>query len=151
MALDVRFLKQHELIVVSASGAMYLDDVIETISRFARDPDFVWNHDRIVILKNDVEFSELNAERLTDIMTAMKQSYLEGKELDPSGQPAYRYAVVVGSTINKVMMGLFGAVLESDKVSRVALQKFDSVSDALAWLGRENIPESEFEEEMQDI
>ena len=151
MALDVRFLKQHELIVVSASGAMYLDDVIETISRFARDPDFVWNHDRIVILKNDVEFSELNAERLTDIMTAMKQSYLEGKELDPSGQPAYRYAVVVGSTINKVMMGLFGVVLESDKVSRVALQKFDSVSDALAWLGRENIPESEFEEEMQDI
>ena len=151
MALDVRFLKQHELIVVSASGAMYLDDVIETISRFARDPDFVWNHDRIVILKNDVEFSELNAERLTDIMTAMKQSYLEGKDLDPSGQPAYRYAVVVGSTINKVMMGLFGVVLESDTVSRVALQKFDSVSDALAWLGRENIPESEFEEEMQDI
>jgi hypothetical protein len=59
--------------------------------------------------------------------------------------------VVVGSTINKVMMGLFGVVLESDTVSRVALQKFDSVSDALAWLGRENIPESEFEEEMQDI
>jgi len=81
----------------------------------------------------------------------MKDAYLAGKDLSASGHPAYRYAVVSNSTINKVMMSLFGAVLEDDPVSQSAIEKFETVSEALGWLGRETIPEHEFHDEMQDV
>ena len=151
MALHVRFLAQHELIVASVSGAFDLEKVIEMIGRLTKNPEFVWNHDRLVFLKKDVDFSELNVKTLAEIMDARKKAYPEAKGPDTAELSAYRYAVVCNSRINKVMMTLFGAVLESGPVSQAALKNFDSLPDALAWLGRDVIPENEFEEEMQDL
>ncbi len=148
MAIDYRILKSQGLIAVTVSGRISVAAVQDMVGRLSNDPDFVWNSDRIVFIKQDADFSDMSFELFHEAIDAMKKTFLAGKELPPSELPAYRAAVVCAPTINEVVMRLFSAVWKTDTNPFVAIEHFNEISDALAWLGRDSIPETEFHAEL---
>ncbi len=151
MAIYFRILKPHELIAVSISGRMRFEDLCSVAIRLTNDPDFIRNYDRIIFLKQDADFSEMNLDIFSDLKDAMKKVFMKDIELDPSNFPAYRVAVVSSPSINQIMMQLFGAIWESDPDPVVAVERFAMVSDALKWLGQDTLPGSEFREELKGL
>ncbi len=148
MAIDFRILKSQNLIAVTVSGRINVETVQTMVNRLSNDPEFVWNSDRIVFVKKDADFSDMSFELFHEAIDAMKKTFLAGKELRPSQLPAYHAAVVCAPTINEVVMRLFSAVWKSDPNPFIAIEHFEKTSDALAWLEREDIPETEFRAEL---
>ena len=120
-------------------------------SDLSKDPGFLWSLDRIIFVKKDADFSEMSLEAFRDVRDTMKKAFLGDRELNPSELPAYRVAVVCSPSINDTMMKMFGAVWTTDPNPVVAVARFELISGALKWLGRETIPDSEFREELMDV
>lgn len=148
MAINFRILKPHDLIAVTISGRMCFEDMRSVASGLSNDPDFAWNHDRIIFLKMTADFTVMSLEIFREIKDAMTKVFLKDLDLNSLDLPAYRVAVVCRQSINQIMMQLFGAIWEADPNPIVAVERFESISDALVWLGREAIPESEFRDEL---
>ncbi len=148
MAIHFRILKRLDLITVTISGRIRFEDMRDVASDMSSDPDFVWSHDRIIFLKMNADFTDMSLEIFHEIKDAMTKVFLKDLDLNSLELPAYRVAVVCGQSINQIMMQLFGAIWKADPNPIVAVERFELISDALVWLGRETIPESEFRDEL---
>ena len=148
MAISFRIIEPHDLIAVTYSGRMCFEDMRDTASDLSKDPGFAVGHDRIIFLKKDTDFSGMTFEIFRDLKDAMTKVFLKDLELNQLELPAYRVAVVSSPSINQIMMQLFGAIWKADPNPIVAVERFESISDALGWLGRETILESEFRDEL---
>ena len=136
------------MITVTISGRIRFEDMRDVARDLSSNPDFVWSHDRIIFLRSNTDFSSMSLEIFRSVKDAMTKVFLKDLELNPLELPAYRVAVVSRPSINQIMMQLFGAIWESDPNPIVAVERFELISDALVWLGRETIRESEFRDEL---
>ncbi len=148
MSRKYRFLKEHRLIVLSMSGPFTIDGVRRMATILTDDPEFVWNYDRLVFVKQDADFSDMSYELFRDSVDVLTEKFFPDQDPATMDLPAYRAAVVCGPTINEIVMRLFGAVWKSGDRQLVEVELFMQVSQALAWLGRDEIPVSEFQSEM---
>lgn len=148
MAITFRILNPHGLIAIAIAGRIRFEDMRNVANDLSSDPDFVRSYDRIIFVKEDANFSEMTLSKLFDVKEVMKNAFLDDLGATPSKLPAYRVAVVCSSTINEIVMQLFGALWETEPNPVVSVGHFEMVSDGLIWLGRETIPESEFRDEL---
>jgi hypothetical protein len=142
--IKFKILPQHQLIVVSISEQVGLEELRDLSGRLTNDPEFVWNHDRIIFLRQNTHFSEMSFEALQNAKNTMKKAFFGDRILHPSELPAYRVAVVCEAQINAILMKLFGAIWNSDTASLVAVGHFETIPEALTWLERKSIPEAQF-------
>lgn len=143
MTADYKILKQHNLIVGFQSGRADGTDMSAAIKKVVSDPDFNWNMDRIFLIDEKTDMSQLDLDRLRTIKDEVKRAYFGDREPDPSEFPLYRVAVVCPQRGNAAMVKLYGTIWDTEQAPISDMKLFDRVSEALAWLGKDSVSEAE--------
>ena len=143
MPVKLRILKQYGLIVGFQSGRVESEDAYDAIRRVFNDPDFAWDMDRIYLIDDKADMSQVNLSGMRGFRDEVLRAYFGGREPDPSELPVYRIAVVCPQPGNAAIMKLYGTLLETEQVPIADLKLFDTIGDALEWLGQDVVSESE--------
>lgn len=143
MTVGYKILKQHNLIVGFQSGRADGTDVSAAIKKVVCDPDFNWTMDRIFLIDEKTDMSQLNLGHLRRIKDEAKRAYFGDREPDPSEFPLYRIAVVCPQRGNAAMVKLYDTVWDTEQAPISNLKLFDTIGDALAWLGQDTVSEAE--------
>jgi hypothetical protein len=139
----MKVLKQHNLIVSTLSGRIDSDAMRARIKQALGDKDFVWNMDRLVLLDEKSDMSQLDLRDLFSIKDDVLRAYFGDRLPDPSDLPIYRIAVVCSNRGNAGIVKLYSTVWETDRSPYVDVKPFDTIVDALSWLGRRAVSEEE--------
>jgi hypothetical protein len=143
MTIETKVLKHHRLIVNFVTGR--IDDGVSraAIDEVADTLDGAWNTDRITLIDEKSDLSRIDLGQMAAAKDYLIQRYFEGRVLDPSDLPAFRIAMVCPQSTNMGIANLFESVWEQDRTAYVAVKAFDTIADALAWLGRDDAIEAE--------
>jgi hypothetical protein len=143
MTIKYKILKQFSLIVGSRSGRADADEAPVAMKRIIGDPDFDWTMDRIFLVDEKADLSQINLSGLRKIRDEVFRMRFGDREPDPSELPVYRVAVVCPNPGNAAIIKLYGTAWETAGEPIIGLKVFDTVADALAWLGQDTVSEEE--------
>jgi len=143
MTVEYKILKQHNLIVGFQSGRADGSDASSAIRRVVCNPDFNWNMDRIFLIDEKTDMSRLNLDHLRTIKDEVMQAYFGDREPDPSDFPLYRVAIVCPQPGNAAMVKLYGTVWDTEQAPISEMKLFDTIPEALTWLGQDAVSEAE--------
>ena len=143
MAIKIKILKDHALVVGSLSARVDSSQVHSGIKRIAGDDDFVWSMDQLALIEEAADLSSLTLDDLIAFKDDTIRSYFGGRTKRASAGPACRVAVVCAHQINAGIMKLYGSVWAAEGAPFVKLELFDTVSAALDWLGRRSLSEAD--------
>jgi hypothetical protein len=143
MTIEYKILKQYNLIVGSRSGRADADEAPVAMKRIIGDPDFDWTMDRIFLVDEKADLSQIDLSGLRKIRDEVIRMHFGDREPDPSRLPVHRVAVVCPDPGNAAIMKLYGTAWDTAEAAIVGLKVFDTIADALAWLGQDTVSEEE--------
>ena len=148
MPVQLKILKQYNLIVGFQSDQIETEGAYDAIRRLFKDPDFAWTMDRIYVIDDNADMSQVDLSGIRDFRDEVLRAYSGGEGSGPSRFPVYRIAVVCPQPGNAAIMKLYGTVLDTEDVPIAALKLFDTIPEALAWLGQDSVTEAEIRQAM---
>jgi len=141
--MKYKILKRYNLIVGSRSGRADSDEAPAAMKRIMGDPDFDWNMNRIFMVDEKADLSQIDLSGLRKIRDEVIRMRFGDREPDPSELPVYRVAVVCPDPGNASIIKLYGTAWDTARAPIVGLKVFDTIADALAWLGQDAVSEEE--------
>ncbi|WP_193370592.1 hypothetical protein [Pelagibius marinus] len=150
MAISTRILKDAQLFVAALSGRVTMSDVIETIQRNAREPDFNPGMDRLIFLQYGLDLSDANFSTVLAVKDEVVANSFGGSLPDTDGAPLFRVALLAPPTPNEGIMKLFRAIMELEDAI-IYVRCFRDLPEALAWLGHEDPAPETFQEELEGL
>ena len=143
MTIEYKILKQYRLIVGYRSGRADSEEVPVAMKRIIGDPDFAWDMDRIFLIDGNADLSQIELAGLLKIRDEVFRLRFGDRQPDPSELPVYRVAFVCPDPGNAVIMKLYGTAWDTAQVPIIDVTVFDTIADALAWLGQDTVTEEE--------
>lgn len=143
MTIEYKILKQYRLIVGYRSGLADSEEVPVAMKRIIGDPDFAWDMDRIFLIDDKADLSQIERAGLLKIRDEVFRLRFGDRQPDPSELPVYRVAFVCPDPGNAVIMKLYGTAWDTAQVPIIDMKVFDTIPDALVWLGQDTVTERE--------
>ena len=143
MAIEYKILKQHNLIVGFRKGQANSEDVPNAMKQIVDDPDFAWNMDRIFMVDEKADMSRLDLAGVHNIRNQVYRMCFGDRVPTPAELPIYRIAAVSPHPGNAAIMKLYRTAWETPQGPIIDMEVFDTIADALAWLGRKTVSEAE--------
>ena len=143
MTIEYKILKQYRLIVGYRSGLADSEEVPVAMKRIIGDPDFAWDMDRIFLIDDKADLSQIERAGLLKIRDVVFRLRFGDRQPEPSELPVYRVAFVCPDPGNAAIMKLYGTAWDTAQVPIIDMKVFDTIPDALVWLGQDTVTERE--------
>lgn len=139
MPMKYKVLPEHKLLFGVFFGALTAGQFVKGIEDISVNPDFRPDFDRLAIHHPTLDLSCISFDDIVGFRDTMIRAYYNGRPPAATDLPMYRIAVVSRVPMNQKMARLYGATLNTGMPSPIAIEIFQTLEDALSWLGRDGL------------
>lgn len=140
MSIEIHISGGPPLLVAVLDGQILETDIVAAIRQVAKEPLFRPNLDRLIVMRDGLDFSQLDLASVRKVVAEILQEYFGGEAPARTGEPMFTAAIVTSHPTNDMIFRLMGATFEANDLPDVSVGRFHSVDDALVWLEIDSLP-----------
>lgn len=137
MPVSFGFADEDDLLILNVTGLFLPDQLRQTLAQIAETDAFSPAMDRLVVIDAATDMSEMTPAAVKAAVQSVQ--HLLSERNPQEGTIAFRSAFVSENDLNQAIAKLFFAFWAGNPDFEPTYRLFDTVEDALAWLGRSDL------------